>query len=44
VYKLVGEGLDTALQYPYYRRRLGKTRLETSLQRLFTSLPPGHAG
>jgi hypothetical protein len=44
VYKLVEEGLDTALQYPYYCRRLGKTGLETSLQRLFTSPPPGQAG
>jgi hypothetical protein len=44
VYKLVEEGIDTALQCPYYRRRLRKTGLGTSLQVLFTSIPPGHAG
>jgi len=44
VYKLVEESLATALEYLYYCRRFGKTRLEAPLQRLFASLPPGYAG
>jgi hypothetical protein len=43
VYKLVEKGLATALQYLHYCRRFGKTELEKPLQRLFTSVPLGHA-
>jgi hypothetical protein len=39
--RLVEEGMDTALQYPYYRRRLGKTGLEKSLR---DCLPPFRRG